>query len=82
MPSDFDVNELHHLARPPHTPVLHFETFVLLCCWQLWKRRNGVVFQGEEATVIQLLQNCKAEARLWACRLPRADCKDHRGVRP
>ena len=73
VPNDFDVGELHHLSRPPHIPALHFETFVLLCCWQLWKRRNGVVFRGEEATVIQLLQNCKAEARLWACRLPRAD---------
>ena len=73
VPSDFDVGELHHLTRPPNIPALHFETFVLLCCLQLWKRRNGVVFPRREATVIQLLQNCKAEARLWACRLPRAD---------
>jgi hypothetical protein len=30
-----------------HIPSKHFSVFVMLCCWQLWKRHNSVVFRGE-----------------------------------
>ncbi|CAL4992410.1 unnamed protein product [Urochloa decumbens] len=66
------VNDLHQLPRPPGIPVDEYDTFVLLCCWQLWKRRNGAVFRGEEMTLRQLLHSCCEEARLWECRLLRA----------
>jgi hypothetical protein len=36
---------------PAHVPHTQFETLVLLCCWRLWKRRNGVVFGGGGAPV-------------------------------
>ena len=56
--------------RPPNIPALHFETFVLLCCLQVWKRRNGVVFRGDEATVIQLLQSWSQAVGMQASPLP------------
>ena len=73
VPSDFDVGELHHLSRPPRIPALHFETFVLLCCWQLWKRRNGFTFRGETMGLRQTLQTCRSTEAAWSCRLPSAD---------
>jgi hypothetical protein len=30
-------------------------TFMLLCCWELWKHRNGVVFRGEQHDLQRLL---------------------------
>ena len=73
IPPGFAVSSLHTLQAPPHVPAAHFETLVLLCCWQLWKRQNGIVFRQEHMTLHQLLAGCKAEARLWVARLPRQD---------
>lgn len=50
VPADADVSHLDKLDRPAHIPSKHFSTLLLLCCWQLWKRRNGVIFRQEEAT--------------------------------
>jgi hypothetical protein len=34
------------------TPTKHpLSTLIALCCWQLWKHRNGVVFRAENATI-------------------------------
>ncbi|KAF8642174.1 hypothetical protein HU200_067437 [Digitaria exilis] len=46
---------------------------MLLCCWQLWKRRNGMVFRQETLSLPQLLLQCKQDARAWSCRLPGDD---------
>ena len=73
IPPGFTVGSLHTLQAPPHVPAAHFETLVLLCCWQLWKRQNGIVFRQEHMTLHQFLAGCKAEARLWVARLPRQD---------
>jgi hypothetical protein len=40
-------SEMHLISAPPHAPAKHFSTFIALCCWMLWKRRNGVVFRNE-----------------------------------
>lgn len=56
--------------RPASIASSHFDTFVLLCCWHLWKRRNGITFRQESMSLRQTLQACKNEARLWSCRLP------------
>lgn len=32
-----------------------YNAFVILCCWQLWKRRNAFVFRDESISVRQLL---------------------------
>jgi hypothetical protein len=34
------ASAIHETAAPSHIPDKHFPTFVVLCCWQLWKRRN------------------------------------------
>jgi hypothetical protein len=54
-------------------PKKFFSTFVALCCWQLWKRRNGVIFRSESATLRQVLATCMADAQLWKLRLPKKD---------
>ncbi|RLM69312.1 uncharacterized protein C2845_PM17G05660 [Panicum miliaceum] len=41
------VADVLRLPRPSSIPAAHFDTFILLCYWQLWKRRNGIVFRGE-----------------------------------
>ena len=38
------LNDFHNVQCPRNIPQKHFATFIALCCWQLWKRRNGVVF--------------------------------------
>ena len=70
---DASICDLRSLGRPASLPSAHFDTFVLLCCWQLWKRRNGIVFCQEDMPLAHLLQMCKLEARAWSCRLPRDD---------
>ena len=70
---DASICDLRSLGRPASLPSAHFDTFVLLCCWQLWKRRNGIVFRQEDMPLAHLLQMCKLEARAWSCRLPRDD---------
>lgn len=56
----------------------HFptRTFIALCYWNLWKRRYGVVFRDESATLRQVLLLILADAKLWKMRLP----KKHRMV--
>jgi len=68
-----DVSHLDKLDRPAHIPSKHFSTLLLLCCWQLWKRRNGVIFRQEEATKQETLRLAREDARLWQGRLPRKD---------
>lgn len=47
--------------------------FVLLCCWQLWKHRNGVVFRGDTPSLNRLLSCCHDDAVLWRERLCSGD---------
>ena len=70
IPDDFEARDIHQLPRPASIASSHFDTFVLLCCWHLWKRRNGITFRQESMSLRQTLQACKNEARLWSCRLP------------
>ena len=73
MEPDAAACNLLHLPKPENLPAAHFDTFVLLCCWHLWKRRNGIVFRQGSLNLPQFLQNCKLDARAWSCRLPRQD---------
>jgi len=73
VPAGFCVDFLHQLPHPAHVPGEHFETLVLLCCWQIWKRRNGIIFRQEDMSLQQLVAGCRSEARVWAVRLPRKD---------
>jgi hypothetical protein len=69
LPERINTAALEELPCPAHVPRIQFETFVLLCCWRLWKRRNSVVFQGQHLSKRQLLMECKTDATLWRCRM-------------
>jgi len=45
------VDRLISVPCPTTFPEQHFTTFMALCYWHLWKRRNGVVFREEAATI-------------------------------
>ena len=66
------VRSLHLLTPPPRVPAGSGPTFLLLCCWQLWKHRNAVVFQGLPPSLPRLLQLCREDVVLWRLRLPAA----------
>ncbi|RLN08965.1 hypothetical protein C2845_PM11G28540 [Panicum miliaceum] len=51
-------------------PAALLSTFLLLCCWQIWKHRHETVFRGATPSLPRLLESCKAECLLWRCRLP------------
>ncbi|RLN04364.1 hypothetical protein C2845_PM13G06130 [Panicum miliaceum] len=44
MPADLAIGDVHKLPCPDTLPVAHFDTFILLCCWHLWKRRMASSF--------------------------------------
>jgi hypothetical protein len=56
--------ELRTTERPDHIPQEQFGMFINLCCWQLWKQRNGIIFQQETLTKRQVLLACKQEAEV------------------
>jgi hypothetical protein len=62
-------NVLLSLLRPSTVPAKHYNMFVLLCCWQLWKHRNDVVFRGERSLLATTMLLCRSEAELWRLRL-------------
>lgn len=66
-------NVLLSLLRPSTVPAKHYNMFVLLCCWQLWKRRNAVVFRGERSPLATTMLLCRSEAELWRSRLRHED---------
>ena len=70
-PVDADVKDLHAYAPRLGLPLELNSTFVLLCCWNLWKHRNGVVFQGRQPNLHNLIRSCKGDVLLWRARLPR-----------
>ena len=51
----------------------HGSIFLFLCCWNIWKHRNRIVFDGIESSLQLLMRNCREDACVWAWRLPRAD---------
>jgi len=71
--SSTTVSNLGALQRPNAIPETHFSVFIFLCCWNIWKHRNRVVFDAAEPSLQSLLRNCHEEARVWAWRMPRTD---------
>ncbi|CAO2193166.1 unnamed protein product [Urochloa humidicola] len=67
------VSHLWALERPGTVPHKHFDTLILLICWQLWKHRNGAVFEQLSPSAPRFWRACRQEAALWSCRLPPAD---------
>ena len=73
LPTNMTPMKLPQLQPPAHIPGKHFDTFLLLCCWQLWKRRNNVIFRQQSDPVGAVLRAAKEEARTWSFRLPHRD---------
>ncbi|OEL34100.1 hypothetical protein BAE44_0004882, partial [Dichanthelium oligosanthes] len=67
------VRRLWELSRAAGIPEQHSSVFTFLCCWQLWKHRNGVVFQSETPCLERILITCKEVAPVWAARLRPAE---------
>ena len=65
------IEDLHRVPCPQGIPKQGFQTLMALACWQLWKRRNAVVFRDERPSLNQLLGSCKSEAEQWRVRMPR-----------
>ena len=71
-----DVRALHLVPPPPGVPPRSLPTFLLLCCWQLWKHRNGVIFNGDTPSLATLRGRCRDDAALWKHRLPASQQED------
>lgn len=54
---------------PAQIPVKHFRIFYLLCFWNFWNHRHGVVFRHEDVSLRRMLVQCIEEASLWAERI-------------
>ena len=59
------ISNIHGVQCPHNIPRKHFAIFIALCCRQLRKRRNGVVFRSEMAGHRQMLASCVSDAVLW-----------------
>jgi hypothetical protein len=69
------TNHLHCIEKLPNCPDDQYSAFISLCCWKLWKRRNGVVFRNEHQSLRNLLLSCKAESAKWKARMPKKSKK-------
>jgi hypothetical protein len=54
-PPDADVKLLPTYQMPAAFGSGMVSTFVILCCWNLWKHRNAVVFRGDTPCLPLLL---------------------------
>ncbi|VAI76177.1 unnamed protein product [Triticum turgidum subsp. durum] len=72
-PNEAVVGSLHRLDVSPAVGDASPASFVLLCCWRLWKRRNAVVFREDPQSLVATLKACRDEAVLWRARLKVAD---------
>ena len=71
--ADWPVQALKDIQPPSHIPSKFFGTFLLLCCWHIWKRRNTIIFCSDRTSLITTLAACKSETYLWGARLPKDD---------
>lgn len=69
------TRDLHCFSKVRGIPDDQHNAFISLCCWQIWKRRNALVFRQQNLNLRQLLLSCKAEANLWRTRLPKKSKK-------
>jgi hypothetical protein len=53
------VKLLHTYQMPAAFGAGTASTFIILCCWNIWKHRNAVVFQGDAPCLPLLLSRCR-----------------------
>ena len=71
--SGCSVQSLWDIPRPATIPLKHYDSFILLLSWNLWKHRNEVIFRSLPPSHDRLWSACKEEAREWRCRWKRDD---------
>jgi hypothetical protein len=69
-PPGADVRCLHAYDAPLAVSASTAPTFMLLCCWNLWKHRNAVAFREQQSCLALLLKNCRDDAQVWRARVP------------
>lgn len=67
------VASLWTVPRPATVPPKHYDSFLLLTCWHIWKHRNEIVFNGAPPSLRRLLTACSQDAMLWSCRWPQSE---------
>jgi len=67
------VARLWTVPCPATLPAKHSSVYILLVCWQLWKQRNNLVFNGVPPSISRFWSVCKEDAQLWCQRWPVAD---------
>jgi hypothetical protein len=72
---NLQTSNLHCIPKLPSFPEDQYSAFISMCCWQLWKRRNRVVFRDEHQSIRNLLLSCKSEAIQWRARMPKGSKK-------
>ncbi|VAH39408.1 unnamed protein product [Triticum turgidum subsp. durum] len=72
-PDGAAVESLHLFDTSPAVGAASPASFVLLCCWRLWKRRNAVVFRDDSWSLAATLKACRDDAVLWRARLMEGD---------
>lgn len=72
-PAGASVGSLHLFDASPAVGEASPASFVLLCCWRLWKRRNAVVFREDLWSLVATLKSCRDDAVLWRARLKEGD---------
>jgi hypothetical protein len=63
-PDDARASDMYAYPGVPQVPSETSSTFTLLCCWNLWKHRNAVVFREQRPSLPLLLRMCRDDARL------------------
>ncbi|KAF8673019.1 hypothetical protein HU200_049092 [Digitaria exilis] len=64
------VSSLWTVPRPTTIPAKHYGVFLMLICWELWRHRNDVVFNGVSPSLTRFWTAWKEDASLWSQRWP------------
>ena len=74
IPTDdsWSVTQLQQITPPTHILAKHFQTFLLLCCWHIWKQRNNSLQEWQDHAP-RNSYGMQIEAQLWKVRLPKKD---------
>jgi hypothetical protein len=64
LPPGLDIHDVHKIPRPDTIPAAHFDAFILLCCWHLWKRRNGITLDRKQC---RCAKRCRPAGAMRNC---------------
>jgi hypothetical protein len=51
----------------------HSSVYTLLVCWQIWKQRNNLIFNGVPPSMARFWAACEDDTMLWCHRWTVAD---------